>query len=301
VVMEPNEPVHTDAPNGAYLNSGWQYQGTWGSYLGTPISEHYFITAGHVGGSIGGTFTFQGVNYTTVAQYDDPQSDLRLWQVSGTFPSYASLYTRQDEVSRELVVFGRGALRGSEVLVGSTLHGWRWGNSGYQQRWGVNQVSSIYDAGAGLGNLLAADFNAGAGPNEAHLSTGDSGGGVFIMDAGVWKLAGINYAVDGPFSLTGGSDPGFNAMLFDAGGLYYKNSANAWTYLPDQSTDIPSSFYATRISSNLQWIDTVVPEPQWSAFTSVLCIALASIWNHRRRSTPSNANPDRRGINRTPL
>src|SRR3954447_4709181 len=77
---------NTTAPTGALTNSGWQYQGTWGAFLGTPVAPKYFITAAHVGGSIGDQFSFRGVNYATTALFDDPNSDLRLWRICGTFP-----------------------------------------------------------------------------------------------------------------------------------------------------------------------------------------------------------------------
>lgn len=48
------------SPGGAPAGSGWQYEGKWGSFLGTPISPNLFITAGHVGGSIGQSFTYNG-------------------------------------------------------------------------------------------------------------------------------------------------------------------------------------------------------------------------------------------------
>jgi hypothetical protein len=285
VVFNPNDTVHAVAPTDQYANSGWQYQGSWGSFLGTAISPHHFITAGHVGGQTGNTFTFQGANYTAIQSFDDPASDLRIWQISGTFPEYAPLYRADNEVGSELVVFGRGASRGAEVLVNGQAHGWYWGGSGAQQRWGVNQVSSIYAGEPGLGELLAANFNAGMGPNEAHLSGGDSGGGLFIQDGGVWKLAGINYGVDGPFSFSGGSDAGFNALLFDAGGLYYRDTLTTWAYQPDSLDDIPSAFYATRISAHSEWIDTVIPEPDWSSATALAAMA-AILWRQWRRCSP---------------
>src|SRR5436190_24305988 len=59
--------------------SGWQYEGSWGSFLGTPISSNLFITAGHVGGAVGQALVYNGASYTTTASYDDPNSDLRIW------------------------------------------------------------------------------------------------------------------------------------------------------------------------------------------------------------------------------
>src|SRR5882757_11346916 len=44
---DPN--YNTTAPGGSLTNSGWQYEGTWGGFLGTPIAPKYFITAAHVG------------------------------------------------------------------------------------------------------------------------------------------------------------------------------------------------------------------------------------------------------------
>lgn len=57
-----------------YANSGWQYEGQFGSFLGTVIASNYFITAKHIGGSVGDTFVFSGVNYTTTAVFPDPRA-----------------------------------------------------------------------------------------------------------------------------------------------------------------------------------------------------------------------------------
>jgi hypothetical protein len=82
---------------------------------------------------------------------------------------------------------------------------------------------------------------------------------VFIQDGSTWKLAGINYAVDGPYSTTD-SGPGFSASLFDEGGLY-KQTGSAWVLTPDVPVDVPGSFYATRISSHVAWINSVLGAP----------------------------------------
>src|SRR2546426_401876 len=71
---DPN--YNTTAPSGSLTNSGWQYEGFWGGFLGTPIAPKYFITAEHVGGQVGNPFVFRGVAYPTTAVHDDPDSDL---------------------------------------------------------------------------------------------------------------------------------------------------------------------------------------------------------------------------------
>lgn len=270
------------APSGALSGSGWEYQGSWGSYLGTAISPSHFITATHVGGSVGGVFVYNGHSYTTVAKQSSEFSDLTIWEVQGSFESYAPLYTGSDELGKDLMVFGRGTQRGDAITVGSEEKGWLWGRSDQVQRWGQNTVSGIAPGGATLGQFLVADFDWAAGQNEAHLSVGDSGGGVFIQDQGIWKLAGINYAVDGPFSMDG-TGSGFNAALYDADGLYY-DANGTWHYLPNQSQDIATSFYATRISSNQAWIQSIVAVPEPEHFTAAACLGLAALatWRQRR-------------------
>jgi hypothetical protein len=122
-------------------------------------------------------------------------------------------------------------------------------------------VSAIYHDSA-MGDFLQCDFNASGGADEAHLSVGDSGGGVFIKDGAVWKLAGINYSVDGPFSIDG-SGAGFFAAIFDEGGLYQTEGTN-WVQTLDGPIDVPSSFYSTRVSAHQTWItntlQTVLPQ-----------------------------------------
>ena len=107
---------NTTTPTGSLAGSGWQYEGINGSHLGTPIGPHHFLTAAHLNNGVGGTFTYNGVNYTTVASQDF--GDLRLFQVSGTFYSYAPLYDAAsdgDETGKGGVVIGRGRTCGAEA------------------------------------------------------------------------------------------------------------------------------------------------------------------------------------------
>lgn len=268
-----DDPTHnTTPPTGELAGSGWQFQGQWLNFLGTPIASRYFITARHIGGAVGDRFLYRGAAYTTTAFFDDPESDLRLWRVCGTFPEFAPLYTQGDELDRPVVVFGRGTRRGEAVEVpgksGPVLKGWRWGPADGVQRWGRNVVSAVRD-GAGVGPLangagatgplLAMTFDADGVKDECHLSGGDSGGAVFILDDGTWKLAGINYAVDGPYNTTD-SGEGFPAAIFDAGGLYQRDG-NGWAQTPDLPRPQPGASYATRISARLAWIQSVLQTP----------------------------------------
>lgn len=254
-----NPGYNLTPPGGSLTNSGWQYIGLWGAFVGTVIGPHHFITARHVGGQVGDPFVFQGLNYQALEFADDPATDLRVVRVCGTLPGGgAPLYTNFNELGRSLVVMGRGTQRGAEVRVGGVVKGWEWGLADGGLRWGENRVAAVVPSSTT--NYIAATFDASLGPNEAHLSIGDSGGPIFIKEGTVWKVAGINYAVDGPFNTTN-EGAGFSAALFDKGGLYdYSDSSQAWVFIADQVSNLPSAFYATRIATSVPWIQGVLAQ-----------------------------------------
>src|SRR3954447_4882069 len=67
VILYRSATRNTSPPTGSLLNSGWQFEGQWGNFLGTPIaptgatSTKFFITAAHVGGA--GSFQYNGTQY----------------------------------------------------------------------------------------------------------------------------------------------------------------------------------------------------------------------------------------------
>ena len=245
------------APSGSLAGSGWQWTGDWGAFTGIPIARNYFITASHVGGSVGQSLTLNGHSYRTTAMFDDPNSDLRIWKTSSSFSSWAPLYTANGEVNKTAVIIGRGTARGSDLDYNGWLHGWSWGAQDGRLSWGRNKLkSNSVFGGSGIGSMLSYTFDrSGHGDHvsdEGITSAGDSSGGVFVNSFGTWKLAGINYSVDGPFHKAGESSS-YLASLFDMGG-FYKNGS----YISNTSSDIPQAAYATRISSNQNWIRSVI-------------------------------------------
>src|SRR5215218_3374964 len=76
VLMTRTATRNTSTPINGLTGSGWQWEGNFGGFLGTPIGKNYFITAEHIGGNVGSTFTLGGKTYNTVAKYDDPTTDL---------------------------------------------------------------------------------------------------------------------------------------------------------------------------------------------------------------------------------
>jgi hypothetical protein len=237
--------ANTTEPTGALAGSGWQYQGNYGAFLGTAISPHHFITAKHLGKGPP-HFVYHGVNYTIVKSFPDSSSDLSIFEVAGTLPSYAPLYSRSDEIGQHLVVMGRGTQRGPGRVVNGELRGWEYGEGDTVQRWGENKVASIR-----RGSLYALFDQAGF-PQEAHLSNGDSGGAVFLKDGAVWKLAGINSDVDRFSSGPEGGGP-YTAAMFDQRGSYLPDGTLVTGKIP-----VPSGFYAARISARLSWISSII-------------------------------------------
>ena len=257
ILYRTGDPAaNSTAPGGPLNGSGWQFQGVWGAFLGTPIAPHFFLSAKHVG-QAGAAFTFGGINYTLVKEFGDPNSDLDLWQVVETFPIFAPLYTKSDEAGRLTLVIGRGTQRGSDVLVNGTFSGWGWGPGDGVQRWGENLISTIVTPSPD-NDFLYGTFDAVGLIEEATLSAGDSGGAAFIKDGSLWKLAGIHYAVDGPYYLDALGNGGFNAALFDSRGLYISDEGSPPHYtLITGGAPVPAGFYPTRISSKLGWIYSV--------------------------------------------
>lgn len=261
IFADTPDPLHNTTTPGD--NSGWQYEGDVAGFLGVPIAPHFYITAKHIGGSVGQVFNFHGDSYITIAYHDSPPTaassttDLRIWEVEHTkpFPTYAPLSTGVADLGATATIYGGGAQRGDSVSVSAELKGWKWGEINYRERWGRNIVTGTVDGGDDLGELLFCDFDQPGIVDECHLSVGDSGGGLFVLENGLWRLAGINFAVDGPFR----TDPmgaSFMAALFDAAGLEYANGPS-WVSLPEQAENIPSSFYCSRISASLPWILSV--------------------------------------------
>src|SRR5215212_2283166 len=233
-------PDRNGAPApGSIAEVPWSLQGQRGGFLGTPIAPNYFIAASHVGGDSVSPFIFQGEIYNIDASYGTnggfaiTGSDLQIWKVNQTFPAYAPLYgtstfSTTSENNKLMVVMGRGTQRGAEVTVNGVLKGWQWGDADFVQSWGQNTITTTVSGNSQQGDFIAFDFNASQ-PNEGTLSGFDSSGGVFIQNGTEWQLAGINYGVDGPFSLTGdANDPGFNAAIFDTSGLFVKDGNDNW-------------------------------------------------------------------------
>ncbi len=178
----------------------WAAQGSWQGATGVAVSAHWFITAMHLGGSVGRFYDQGGKCYQVVQAAEIPHTDLALMRVDGTLPNWVELWdeTGGTELKHEALLMGRGAARGQEILLADGFKpGWSWGDSDGKLSWGTNEIVEFFDAGPELGSLLVWSWDQGLGPDEGTLAAGDSGGGLFLKDAaGHWRLAGIQFDVD---------------------------------------------------------------------------------------------------------
>jgi hypothetical protein len=283
VTIGSGDPSYnTTSPTGLLEGSGWQYLGSWNGFVGTQISPSQFITASHVGGSVGSPFIgSDGLSYTTTGVVT--RNDLAIWTVSGSLPTYAPLYTGSSETSSPMVLFGSGAGRGAEVRApaatdANNLRGWAWGGTS-ALRWGTNQFDFSVASYPGVGAALVADFDRNGGADEATVAGGDSGGATFVRNGNQWQLAGVVFGVQSSVR-TSPTGANMTAAIFDLGGLYNSSGSLIAT---DQSYDFPASFVVSRISGNQSWIVTQVPEASTQAAGVTLAAASLAVWRRRKR------------------
>jgi hypothetical protein len=281
IVLGPQQR-NLSAPTGGYSNSGWQYQGLWGKFLGTAIGSHYFITARHVGGLVGDKFLYQGREYETIDVCKFRDCDLAVWTVAQPLPEYASIYVGDNLKNREVVLFGRGTKRGDPVIIDGRLRGWRWGKHDGQRSWGLSRVQEVVPSGGsgdlGTGEKLSFSFEYNGNPNTGSVSSGDSGGGVFIKEGANWKLVGINYGVSGQYSSTGSPDDEFAAAIFDGRGFWQRYAAGyTWTNELERYPATTIS-YATRIAPYAKEIlESVNHPPHRQIFTRRRVTLIATV------------------------
>jgi len=234
--------------------------GRFRGFLGTPIDPTHFITARHVGIAASDTITFtQGPNvgtYAIVGWADDPSSDLRIVEIDGTFTTWVPLNASGYEANRTATIFGRGGNPAASIFVGTELKGWSATGSDGQISWARNVVTGT------IGNSqIYARFEINGLPQEAGLTSGDSGGPWFAPDGqGLLRLVGVSYGVTGPFQQDVAGAPSgvpFEAALFDVGGLWVGAVGSA-VFVPENPVNVPGVAVASRISDRMGWIATQI-------------------------------------------
>lgn len=245
------------APTGAYENAGWQFELRYKDYLGTMISPKHFVTATHLGqgGLPNQPMFFNGVEDKTFTlknaglQVGIPGTDFSIFEIWETFESYAPLYQGGDETGKEVFICGRGLGRGSALTKGNETVGWKWGNNTtYADRWGVNVITASQLRNGN--DFIYTTFDPDGVTHECALTGNDSGGGWFIKEGGIWKLAAVSSTVDATRDTndTTGDNSHFRASMTNARGYYLGSDSQGWFFIPE-NPDLytnPLEYYTDR-------------------------------------------------------
>lgn len=267
ILLGTGDPTaNTTPPTGALADSGWKTQTDAGP-CATAVGPRHLLTAAHLGISPGFALRFGGLVYPVVRTTHAPDSDLRLLEIAGRLDadSIARLTTHTNEIGHGVVIHGRGGPRGAAVTRegpdGPELRGWLWTGMGSRLRWGTNVIEDVaVEGGTNPGSFLRAWFDQDGGDDEATVSSGDSGGGVFLREDDGWSLAGVMNAVQSEFRRTADGVT-FLASLFDRRSFFEWDSEDGWQVDP-AATDQPGTLWqATRVSSYTDWVTRVMGEP----------------------------------------
>jgi hypothetical protein len=257
IIVIRNPGRNLNPPQGTLAGSGWQWEGDWHGFTGTAIGPNDFLTAAHVGGFPGEAFSYRGRTYRALDATPLPGRDMCVWRVARRMPDWAPLYTGRAEIGKDVVMFGRGTGRGPEVRVDGQRRGWFWGATDDRLSWGRSWVMRLLPArvtGAvnAPGEAFAVPFDADAGPDAGVVSSGDSGGGVFLRDDdGHWKLCGVIFGVENGFSQVKTANSELNAALFDSRGLYRRAVNGAEQFVPPTAPDsFPMESIVSRVSTS---------------------------------------------------
>jgi hypothetical protein len=248
------DPDHnTSAPTGALANSGWQHE-VFFDFTGTVVGPRHLLTAAHLNIGTNAIARHNGLAYRVVVVTNLPGTDLSLLTIGGRFPDWAPLYQRGDEAGKVATLFGRGLPRGEPVFHPTErtngVRGWTWGQNDFRPRWGTNRVEQAFAPGVlGSSGLLGLTFSADAGDDEAAVTGGDSGGGLFLRDNrdGAWKLAGVAFSVQSRFN-TGTEGDGFYASLFDRRDFLELNFQGEWVADATAADRPEAAIYFSRVS-----------------------------------------------------
>ena len=196
-----------------------------------------------------------GRAYSVGRMWNHDEADLRVVKLVGAdFGEYAEIYDGRDEAGQSIVIGGFGLGRGQSLLSGNVTYGYEWEESSNSVlRMGSNRIDGSSDEqvlGPYRSDLVNADFDGlGRGFATVYECTAgdyDSGGGWFINDSGVWKVAGLTRGVESHYEVGHENDPNY---LLDESWFASRNNP---------SFPHADHFDAVRLSSYVTWIESTL-------------------------------------------
>lgn len=281
------------------VQPGWQYVGTAGRFTGIPIGPRAWVTATHLNTTTA-TLDYANAGTTGTIAYASTRAatsgDLAVMVLNADqpdFTAWAPVWSTTNNlfVAQDVYMYGRGVLRGADVLLSGTQTGWSWGvdeGNSTPLSYGTNELDYLVsDAGS---ILLAMQFDQPTEQNglpgtEAALAYGDSAGAIFSFNTNTsrWELLGVNYGVD--VVRPAPNADYLRAALYDTRGYYVYGGPNN-NQLISGTAPIPTVSYATSIPHKYEFLAPYipVPEPRGSALLASAAGLLAVARCRRRIS-----------------
>jgi len=207
-IITGNNGVAETAPSGDW-GVDWSNVYEYKNCSSVAVDDYWILTAAHVADDPGsGTLTIGSTDYLQQEIVYHPSADLALVRFDKTFPGHYPLYTGTFPTAtwpkdRRLsaVMIGCG-VTGTVYSTYYTARAWNDSPNGSGiKRWGSNKIDGPhngvnYDVGGTTGMTyndgIQILFTLSGTTYEAGVGVYDSGGGTFVKDGGIWKLAGIN-------------------------------------------------------------------------------------------------------------
>ena len=197
---------NTTAPS---PDPGWSNVGERSLWSAVYLGDGWVVTAWHVGA---GPVILDGVTYphlpslvTRIDNGDGTFADLLVFGLEPPHPLLPDLTLASvaPAVGESAILIGNGLDRGAATTwqpnppTPPTLEGYEWGGA-RSMRWGTNEITdpSIISLPSAITTAISTDFDEGATPHESQAVNGDSGGALFVDNAGSWELAGMLFAID---------------------------------------------------------------------------------------------------------
>ena len=248
---EPDLLTWTDRPSDDVV-------GRWGGNAScVAVSRNCVVTTRHQGGGAGTLVEIADVSYSVAQIWNHDTADLRLAKLHGAnLIDFVPPYSKTDESGKEVVIGGYGVGNGASLESGGTIYGYEWADSGSRAlRFGTNRIENpVSDSNMPpyISDVVVADFDDlnrnSPTTYECIPAVHDSGGGWFIKDDGIWKLAALTRAVEQHFEDGYEDDP--NYILLES-----------WFRQPSNPAHLDADvFDAVQISSYAQWIGDNLPE-----------------------------------------